>query len=185
MAKGKQEKKPLRVESKEEEDEDDLEFDKLSKKDIIKIKRLIERNEEHELQLEEQEEYLIGKIEELKALHEEHEKLKQTSLIGKHENLEKKYACATNVSSCVDSLEKENANLKTQLEVLTSKHMKLQKNHEVLKGSHENLQDEHAMLQVSHEVVVTSVKHFQPLTQKCTCSFNSMTKVALKATIKC
>jgi hypothetical protein len=49
MAKGKQEKKPSRVESEEEEDKDDLEFDKLSKKDIIKIKRLIERNEEQEL----------------------------------------------------------------------------------------------------------------------------------------
>jgi hypothetical protein len=128
-AKGKQEKKPLRVESEEEEDKEDLEFDKLSKKDIIKIRRLIERNEEQELQLEQQEEYLIGKIEELKALHEEHEKLKHshTSLIGKHENLEKKYACATIVSSCVDPLEKENANLKTQLEVLTSKYVKLQK----------------------------------------------------------
>jgi hypothetical protein len=119
MDKGKQEKKPPRVESEEEdddeEDEDDLEFDKLSKKDIIKIKRLIERNEEQELQLEQQEEYLIDKIKELKALHEEHEKLKQshTFLIGKHKNLEKKYACATNISSCIDSLEKENANLKT------------------------------------------------------------------------
>jgi hypothetical protein len=119
MDKGKQEKKPLRVESEEEdddeEDEDDLEFDKLSKKDIIKIKRLIERNEEQKLQLEQQEESLIDKIKELKALHEEHEKLKQshTFLIGKHKNLEKKYACATNISSCVDSLEKENANLKT------------------------------------------------------------------------
>jgi uncharacterized phage-like protein YoqJ len=128
MAKGKQEKKPPRVESEEEEeDKDDLEFDKLSKKDIIKIKRLIERNEEQELQFEQQEEYLIGKIEELKTLHEEHEKLKHShiSLIDKHENLEKKYACAINVSSCVDSLEKENVNLKTQLKVLTSKHVKL------------------------------------------------------------
>jgi hypothetical protein len=98
--------------------------------------------------LKEQEEYLIGKIEELKALHEGHKKLKHshTSLIGKHENLEKKFACATNVSSCVDTLDKENANLKTQLEVLTSKHVKLQKDHEVLKCSHDNLQDEHAML---------------------------------------
>jgi hypothetical protein len=78
MAKGKQEKKPPRVESEEEEDKDDLEFDKLSKKDIIKIKRLIERNEEQELQLEQQEEYLIGKIEELKTLHKEHEKLKHS-----------------------------------------------------------------------------------------------------------
>jgi hypothetical protein len=53
--KDKQEKKPPRVESKEEEeDKDDLEFNKLSKKDIIKIKRLIERNEQQELQLEQQ-----------------------------------------------------------------------------------------------------------------------------------
>jgi hypothetical protein len=175
MDKGKQEKKPPRVET-EEEDKDDLEFDKLSKKDIIKIKRLIERIEEQELHLKQQEEYLIGKIEELKALHEEHEKLKHshTSLIGKHENLEKRYACATNVSSCVDPLKKENANLKTQLEVLTSKHVKLQKDHEVLKCSHDNLQDKHAMLQVFHEVMVTSVRHFQPPTQKCTCSLNSI-----------
>jgi hypothetical protein len=152
----------------------DLDFDKLSKKDMIKIKRLFERIQEQELELEQQEEYLIDKIEELKALNEEHEKLKHphTSLIGKHETLEKEYACATNVSSCIDPLEKENTNLKTQLEVLTSKHVKMQKDHEVLKCSHENL-DAHDMLQVFHEVVVTSVKHFQPPTQKCTCSLNS------------
>jgi uncharacterized phage-like protein YoqJ len=91
MAKVKQDKKPPMVESEEEEDKDDLEFDKLSKKDIIKIKRLIERNEEQELQLEQQEEYLIDKIEELKALHEEYEKLKHshTSLNGKHEKFRK------------------------------------------------------------------------------------------------
>jgi hypothetical protein len=143
---------------------------------MIKIKSLIERIEEQELQLEQQEEYLIGKIEELKALHEEHEKLKHshTSLIGKHEHLEKKYACATNVSFCVDPLEKENDNLKTQLEVLTGKHVELQKDHEVLKCSHDNLQDKHVMLQVSHKVMVTSLRHFQPLTQKCTCSLNSI-----------
>jgi hypothetical protein len=52
MAKGKQEKKPSRVESEEEEDKDDLEFEKLRKKDMIKIKRLIKRIEEQELQLE-------------------------------------------------------------------------------------------------------------------------------------
>jgi hypothetical protein len=46
ITKAKQEKKPPRVESEEEEDKGDLEFDKLSKKDIIKIKSLIERNEE-------------------------------------------------------------------------------------------------------------------------------------------
>jgi hypothetical protein len=77
-----------------------------------------------------------------------------------------------NVSSCVDLLEIENANLKTQLEVLPSKHVKMQKDYEMLKCSHEDLQDTHVMLQVSHEVVVTSVKHSQPHTQKCTCSHN-------------
>jgi hypothetical protein len=102
-------------------------------------------------------------------------------LIGKHENLENKYACATNISSCINPLEKENINLKTQLEVLTSKHVKLQKDHEVLKCSHDNPQDEHAMLQVSDEVVITSVRHFQPLTQKCTCSLNSINFVYANA----
>jgi hypothetical protein len=91
------------------------------------------------LQLEQQEEYLIGKIEEVKALHEEHEKLKHSH------------------ASLIDPLEKENAIIKTQLEVLTSKHVKMQKDHEVPKCSHDNLQDEYVMLQVSHEVVVTSV----------------------------
>jgi hypothetical protein len=30
------------------------------------------------------------------------------------------------------------------------------------------------MLQVSHKVMVTSIKHLQPTTQKCTCSLNSI-----------
>jgi hypothetical protein len=181
MAKDKKKKKPKKIESEEEEgdDEYDLEFEKLSKRDMIKIKNLVERLQEQELQLEQQEEYLIGKIEELNALNEEHEKLKHshTSLIGKHENLEKEYACATNVSSCVDPLEKENANLKTQLEVLTNKHVKLQMDHEVLKCSHDNLEDANVMLQVSHEVVVTSVKHLQPSTQMRTCSLNFINSI--------
>jgi hypothetical protein len=131
------------------------------------------------LLLEQQEEYLIGKIEELKALNEEHEKLKHfhISLIGKHENLEKEYVCATNVSSYVDPLETKNAALKFQLEVLTSKHVKMQKDYETLKCSHEDLQDALVMVQVSHEVVVTSVKHFQPHTQKCTCSLRFVNSI--------
>jgi hypothetical protein len=146
MAKGKKKKKPTKDESEEEEDDEyDLDFNKLSKKDMIKIKSLFERLQEQELLLEQQEEYLIGKIEELKALNKEQGKLKHShiSLTGKHENLEKEYACATNVSSCVDPLEKENANLKAQLEVLTSNHVKMQKIYEMLKCSHEDLQDTH------------------------------------------
>jgi AmiR/NasT family two-component response regulator len=98
-------------------------------------------------------------------------------LIGKHENLEKEYACATKVSSCVDSLETVNANLEAQLEVLTTKHVKMQKDYEMLKCSQEDLQDAHVLLQVSHEVVVTSVKHSQPHTQKCTCSPNFVNSI--------
>jgi hypothetical protein len=98
-------------------------------------------------------------------------------LIGKHKNLEKEYVCATNVSSYVDPLEKENANLKAQLEVLTSKHVKMQKGYEMFKCSHEDLQDAHVMLQISHEVVVMSVKHFQPHTQECTCSPNFVNSI--------
>jgi hypothetical protein len=120
MSKGKKKKKPKKIESEEEgeegegegegeEEEYDLDFDKLSKKDMIKIKRLFERIKEQELELQQQEEYLIDKIEELKALNEEYDKLKHshTSLIGKHEKLEKECAYATNVSSCVDPLENE------------------------------------------------------------------------------
>jgi hypothetical protein len=102
-------------------------------------------------------------------------------LIGKHEKIEKEYSCATNVSSCVDPLEKENANLKAQLEVLTSKHVKMQKDYEMLKCSHEDLQDAHIMLQVSHEAMVTSLKHFQPHTQECTCSPNFVNPICANA----
>jgi hypothetical protein len=50
MAKDKKKKKPKKVESKEEEEEEDdddddeynLDFDKLSKRDMIKIKRFFE-----------------------------------------------------------------------------------------------------------------------------------------------
>jgi hypothetical protein len=68
-------KKSNKVESEEEEDdgEYDLDFNKLRKKDMIKIKKFFERLHEQELQLKQQEEYLIGKIEELNALNEEHE----------------------------------------------------------------------------------------------------------------
>jgi hypothetical protein len=139
MAKDKKKKKPMKDEREEEEDEYDFDFDKLSKKDMIKIKSLFERLREQELLLEQ--EYLIGKIEELKALNEEYEKLKHShiSLIDKHEYLEKKYVCTTNVSSCVDPLEMENANLKAQLEVLTSKHVKMRKDYDMFKCSLEDL----------------------------------------------
>jgi hypothetical protein len=48
MAKDKKKKKPKKVENEEEDDDDDydLDFEKLSKKDMVKIKRLFERLQE-------------------------------------------------------------------------------------------------------------------------------------------
>jgi hypothetical protein len=46
MAKNKKKKKPKKEESEEEEAEYDLDFDKLSKKEMIKIKSLVERLQE-------------------------------------------------------------------------------------------------------------------------------------------
>jgi hypothetical protein len=83
IAKDKKKKKAKKVESEEEEEEDDaydLDFDNPSKKDMVKIKRLFERLQEEELQLEE-----------INDIDEDHEKLKHThtSLIGKHEKSRK------------------------------------------------------------------------------------------------
>jgi hypothetical protein len=48
---------------------------------MIKIKNLFEKVQEQELLLEQQEESLIGKIEELKALNKEHEKTQALSYL--------------------------------------------------------------------------------------------------------
>ncbi|TVU24875.1 hypothetical protein EJB05_27338, partial [Eragrostis curvula] len=167
MAKGK--KKPIKKDESESED-DDLEFDKLSKKDMYKIMKLMKKIEEQELQLEKQEEFLIGKMEELEALSENHEKLHNLhiSLTNDYDNWKKDYACATNSSLCVASLQQENCNLKAQLGVLTSKQVNLQKSHEELLCSHEDLFESHAMLEISHEVVLTMVKSYQSHTCNCT-----------------
>jgi hypothetical protein len=62
MTKEKKMKKSKKIESEKEEEEDDLGLDNLSKKDMVKIKKLFERVQEEELQLEQEEEFLIGKI---------------------------------------------------------------------------------------------------------------------------
>jgi hypothetical protein len=72
---------------------------------------------------ERQEELLIEKIKELKALTKEHEKLKDShaSLVSRYENFLFEQPCATNSIYCVAQLEKANFELKAhQLEDLTS-----------------------------------------------------------------
>jgi hypothetical protein len=48
MAKDKKKNEPKKVESEEDDEEYDLDFDKLSKKEMIKIKKLFERLQEQE-----------------------------------------------------------------------------------------------------------------------------------------
>ena len=73
------------------------------------------------------------------------------------------HALVTNSSSSVTQLEKENIELKTRLDELSSKYNVLQANYVHLKCSHEKLVESHIMLEVAHEVVITLVKSSQPL----------------------
>src|SRR3954464_13791214 len=66
-------------------------------------------------------------------------------------------ACATNSISCEASILKENVELKTQLELLTSKYGKLEENHEKLSSSHDNLLVSHNVLKLAHEAKVSKL----------------------------
>ena len=79
---------------------------------------------------------------------------------NRYHELSNDYANATNSSTCVASLEKENQMLKAQVEKLTSEHATLQGTHVEFERSYEMLVDSHVSLQVAHEVVLTSVTHY-------------------------
>ena len=53
---------------------------------------------------------------------------------------------------------KENAKLRTQLDLLTSNYGKLEESYENLSGTHEDLLISHDGLKLSHEAMVTKVK---------------------------
>lgn len=108
-------------------DDDDFVVDQLNKKDttmVIMLMGVIEK--QHEL--------LIKKNEEIKGLSDEHKKLNgsHSSLIMKYEKLENEFSCATNSVACVAFLEKENQELKSEFEEITSKYMDLQEMHHEL-----------------------------------------------------
>src|SRR6266540_7353167 len=111
-----------------------------------------------EEKLDNQEDYLLKKIEELKALTEKHEKIKcsHATLVDRYAKVSIELTCATNSISCVAQLKKANSGLKAQNEELASKYVALQENHGVLLCSHEELVDSHAMLEIAHEVVLTT-----------------------------
>ena len=127
--------------------------------------KIVEKNDELELENEKQEQslqneemFLISKLEELKALNK------------RYEELSIEHALVTNSSSSVSQLEKDNIELKARLNELSSKYDALQANHVHLKCSHEKLVESDFMLEVAHEVVITSVKSSQPLTHTLTCT---------------
>src|SRR4051812_3357380 len=66
-------------------------------------------------------------------------------------------ACATNSISCEASILKENVELKSQLELLTSKYGKLEENHEKLSSSHDDLLVSHNVLKLAHEAKVSKL----------------------------
>ena len=83
LPKERRKRKQMRMKQK-----NDFMFDKLSKTDTFKVIKLTGMVEELELQLEQQEEFLIEKVEELKVLKEEYENHKlHSSLVDKYDKL--------------------------------------------------------------------------------------------------
>ena len=98
---------------------------------------------------------------ELTKLSKSHEELQAThaeslaSTCSSHINND---ACATNSILCEASILKENVDLRTQLDLLTSNYGKLEESYEKLSGTHEDLIISHDGLKLAHEVMWTKVK---------------------------
>ncbi|KAJ1279100.1 hypothetical protein BS78_04G129800 [Paspalum vaginatum] len=172
-------KKKLAKEEENESEDEDLEFDHLGKNDKFEVMKLMEVIQEQEKMLKEvedkldnQEDYLIKKIEEWKALMQKHEKpeCSYATLITRYDELKIEFTKTTNSSSYVTKLEKVKEEQKSQVGKLISKYEDPQESHDELLCYSDKLMDSYTMLEISHEVVLTMVKSYQPLTQKCTCS---------------
>jgi hypothetical protein len=83
-------------------------------------------------------------------------------------------ACATNSISCEASILKENVELRSQLELLTSKYGKLEESHEKLSRSNEDLLVSHARLKLAHEAISTKVTSCEPHVGTSTISKNDI-----------
>ena len=122
-----QAKEIARVDDQEESDieiEDSYTLDHLSNKDKLILMKLVEKNDEleeenekQEQSLQNQEKFLISKLQELKVINERYEKLSV------------EHALVTNSSSSVSQLDKENFELKAKLDELSSKYNVLQANY--------------------------------------------------------
>jgi hypothetical protein len=135
MTKGKRKKRS-------EVEKFDFKLDNMTKKDKKNVLELIKRVRRQEDELTRQQAYRDSLEEELKKLKESNDILSRKC----KEDSTKAYACATNSLSCAASLEKENQDLKDQLEEITCKFVKLQGTHIEIEYSHERLVESHTLL---------------------------------------
>jgi hypothetical protein len=83
-------------------------------------------------------------------------------------------ACATNSTSCKESILKENVELRAQLELLTSNYGKLEESHEKLSSSNDDLLVSHACIKLAHEAISTKVTSCEPHVGASTTSQNAI-----------
>ena len=99
-----------------------------------------------------------GELTKLSKSHEELQATHAESLASTCSSHIDNDACATNSILCEASILKENVELRTQLDLLTSNYGKLEESHEKLSGTHEDLLISHDGLKLAHEAMVTKVK---------------------------
>ena len=99
-----------------------------------------------------------GELTKLSKSHEELQATHAESLASTCSSHIDNDACATNSILCEASILKENVELRTQLDLLTSNYGKLEESHKKLSGTHEDLLISHDELKLAHEAMVTKVK---------------------------
>ena len=99
-----------------------------------------------------------GELTKLSKSHEELQATHAESLASTCSSHIDNDACATNSILCEASILKENVELRTQLDLLTSNYGKLGESHKKLSGTHEDLLISHDELKLAHEAMVTKVK---------------------------
>jgi hypothetical protein len=99
-----------------------------------------------------------GELTKLSKSHEELQATHAESLVSTCSSHIDNDACATNSILCEASILKENVELRTQLDLLTSNYRKLEESHKKLSGTHDDLLISHDGLKLAHEAMATKVK---------------------------
>src|SRR3990170_2613937 len=99
-----------------------------------------------------------GELTKLSKSHEELQATHAESLVSTCSSHIDNDACDTNSILCEASMLKQNVELRTQLDLLTSNYGKLEESHKKLSGTHEDLLISHDGLKLAHEAMFTKVK---------------------------